>query len=90
MQCSARMGLGSSQQVGTPGTASIWKLDPFPGDPDTLRLWVEVLTGTELRGGSVLRPCHNPRGSRSVLEDRKAHAPPSDWVAPAFRNASAK
>ena len=49
-------------------TARIWSLDSMPGDPETIRLWAEVLTGTKLDGESGLtavgveRPPPPPQG----------------------------
>ena len=48
------------------GTARVWRLDSLPGEAETLPLWVEVFTGTELQGG----------GRPSPLGGRMADAPP--------------
>jgi hypothetical protein len=35
-------------------TARVWELEAIPGDASILPLWIEVLTGTEMKGGAVL------------------------------------
>ena len=57
-------------------TARIWRFDAVPGDASTLPLWVEVLTGTEMKGGvvqplsvdrleSTKRPTSTPNASKA-------------------------
>jgi hypothetical protein len=38
----------------TDRTARIWEFEAIPGDASILKLWIEVLTGTEMKGGVVL------------------------------------
>ena len=60
-------------------TARIWSLDSLPGDPETIGLWVQVVTGTKLDGESGLTALEwNDRRHRlKALGDK---APPTPWL----------
>jgi WD40 repeat protein len=60
-------------------TARIWTLEPVSGDPSVIPLWVEVLTGTELKGIEV-RPLSLKEWNRRKddLGDKGEYAPPDD------------
>ena len=65
------------------GTSSVWKLDPLPGKAHTLVLWAEALTGTELRGDTVVRHLSPSEWAfrDRALRGQSGVAPPEDWVA---------
>ena len=61
-------------------TARVWRFDAISGDASILSLWIEVLTGTELRGG-VVQPLSldawNQR--KTILQAQRDKVPPEDW-----------
>ncbi len=61
-------------------TARIWNFEVLSGDPSVMPLWVEVLTGTEFKGGAV-RPYLLRSGinERTNSWPREKTAPPADW-----------
>src|SRR5262249_19374004 len=60
-------------------TARIWSLDPMPGDPETIGLWAEVVTGTRLDGerGLTALEWNDRRRRLKALGDK---APPTPWL----------
>ena len=61
-------------------TARIWSLDPIPGDPEAIALWVEVLTGIKLDGDGGLTAAEwNERRSRLKAMGDKAPPRPG-WT----------
>src|SRR5262249_55012220 len=61
-------------------TARVWRFDAVSGDTSTLPLWVQVLTGTELKGGGVqplFLDAWNQR--KATLEGQRDKAPPEEW-----------
>ena len=60
-------------------TARIWSLDPMPGDPETIGLWAEVITGTRLDGerGLTAPEWNDRRRQLKALGDK---APPTPWL----------
>ena len=62
------------------GTARIWRFDAISGDTSILSPWVEVLTGTELRGGGVQPLSVDAWNQRkTALQARVNEAPPEEW-----------
>jgi len=62
------------------GTARIWRFDAISGDASILSLWVEVLTGTELRGGGVQPLAVDAWNQRkTALQARGDKVPPEEW-----------
>jgi WD40 repeat protein len=60
-------------------SAMIWSIDPIPGDPESISLWVEVLTGMKLDGDGGLTAAEwNERRSRLKIMGDKA--PPTPWL----------
>jgi WD40 repeat protein len=61
-------------------TARIWRFDAIPGDASILPLWIEVLTGTELRG-RVVQPLSLAQWNqrKTALQAQRDKAPPEDW-----------
>ena len=68
-------------------TARVWRLDSLPGEAETLPLWVEVFTGTELQVGGV-RPLSAAEWQtrRQKLLDYGSKAPPTPWLLDNDRN----
>jgi len=60
-------------------TARIWSLDPMPGDPETIKLWAEVVTGTELNSQHGLTAAEW-KDRRRRLKDLGDKAPPTPWL----------
>jgi WD40 repeat protein len=60
-------------------TARIWSLDPLPGGPRTIELWVQVLTGTKIdgEGGLSASEWNDRRRRLKALGDK---APPTPWL----------
>jgi WD40 repeat protein len=65
-------------------TARIWSLDPMPGDPETIGLWTEVITGTTLDGerGLTASEWNDRRRHLEALGDKAPRTPWLDEVQP--------
>jgi len=69
-------------------TARVWRLDSLPGEAETLPLWVEVFTGTELQQGVTVRPLSAAEWQtcREKLLKYGSKAPPTPWLLDNDRN----
>ncbi len=61
-------------------TARVWRFDTISGDASIFSLWVETLTGTELKGGAVEPLSLDAWNQRkTALQAQRDRAPPEDW-----------
>jgi WD40 repeat protein len=61
-------------------TARIWRYEILSGNPSSLPLWVEVITGTELRGGVVQGlPSDEWNRRKAELLAKRDQAPSEEW-----------
>jgi len=62
-------------------TARVWHLEPLKCEAETIPLWVQAYTGTELQGGTI-RPLSDAEWKTRCRELRAygTKAPPSPWL----------